>query len=117
MSDGDRTSKPPSRRIDQWLWFARLVKSRSLAAKLCAAGAITVNGIAIAKPNHIVRVGDAIAAPQGAYRRSMRVLALGLRRGPAGEARLLYEEIASPIHRSALTPGWEPLLADGDPED
>jgi ribosome-associated heat shock protein Hsp15 len=117
LSDGDRTSNPPSRRIDQWLWFARLVKSRSLAAKLCAAGVITLNGVAISKPNHTVRVGDELAAVQGAYLRTVRVLALGARRGPASEARLLYEEIAPPIHRSKLAPLWEPLLAEGDRDD
>jgi ribosome-associated heat shock protein Hsp15 len=117
LSGGDRKSTPSSRRVDQWLWFARLVKSRSLAAKLCAAGAITLNGVAIGKSNHIVRVGDELTAVQGAYLRTVRVLALGSRRGPAGEARLLYEEIALPIHRSELAPKWEPLLAEGDPED
>ncbi|MFZ3235738.1 MAG: RNA-binding S4 domain-containing protein [Stellaceae bacterium] len=107
---------PPSRRLDQWLWFARLAKSRSLAAKLCASGAITLDGVALGKSNHMVRVGDALAAPQGAYLRTLRVLALGSRRGPASEARLLYEEIAAPVHRSEVAPRWEPLLAEGDHE-
>ena len=82
----------PSRRLDQWLWFARFVKSRSLAARLCAAGAVAVNGIAVTKANHLIRAGDTIAVPQGAFRRTVRVLALGARRGPAAEARGLYEE-------------------------
>jgi ribosome-associated heat shock protein Hsp15 len=106
-----------SRRLDQWLWFARLAKSRSLAARLCATGAVTLNGTTIFKPNHLVRPGDAIAAPQGAYRRTVRVLALGSRRGPATEARLLYQEIAAPALLSELVAAWEPLLADGDPAD
>jgi ribosome-associated heat shock protein Hsp15 len=107
---------PPSRRLDQWLWFARLAKSRSLAGRLCAVGAVTLNGIVVRKPNHLVRVGDAVAAPQGAYRRTMRVTALGRRRGPAAEARLLYEETAPPTRLSELAPAWEPLLAEGDPQ-
>jgi ribosome-associated heat shock protein Hsp15 len=103
-----------SRRLDQWLWFARLVKTRSLAARLCTAGAITVNEVTIRKANHMVRIGDTIAVPQGAFRRSVRLLGLGGRRGPAAEARRLYEEIAAPVHQSELTPAWTPLLAQED---
>jgi ribosome-associated heat shock protein Hsp15 len=109
----DRASpSPPSRRLDQWLWFARFVKTRSLAARLCTAGAIAVNGAAIRKANHTVHVGDTVGVPQGALRRTVRVLALGLRRGPAAEARLLYEEIAVPVRRSGFAPAWEPLILD-----
>ena len=75
---------------------------------------MTVNGVAVRKPNHMVRIGDAIAAPQGAYRRTVRVLALGSRRGPATEARLLYEEMAAPVRMSDVVGAWVPLLEDGD---
>jgi ribosome-associated heat shock protein Hsp15 len=107
-------SASETRRLDQWLWFARLVKSRSLAARLCTAGGITVNEVTIRRANHIVKIGDTIAVPQGAFRRSVRLLGLGVRRGPAAEARRLYEEIAAPVHRSELTPAWTPLLAEED---
>jgi len=103
-----------SRRLDQWLWFARFAKSRSLAARLCASGLVAVNGVAVAKPNHAVRVGDTIVATQGGWRRTMRVLALGQRRGTAGEARTLYAE-AAPASRVALA-AWEPLLAEDEAE-
>ena len=99
-------------RIDKFLWHTRLVKSRSLAARLCAAGAIAVNGAPAKKPNQTVRIGDVVVLPQGGLRRTVRVLALGVRRGPASEARLLYEEAAAALRLRDLTPGWEPLLAD-----
>jgi ribosome-associated heat shock protein Hsp15 len=99
------------RRLDQWLWFARLAKSRSLAARLCVAGAVKVNQITVTKANHLVRIGDTITVPQGAFRRTIRLLALGARRGPPQEARLLYEEIAAPAHFSRPKPDWVPLLA------
>ena len=117
MSGSTPIAAPPGRRLDQWLWFARLVKSRSLAARLCAAGEVALNGVAVRKPNHIVRIGDAVAAPQGGWRRTVQVVALGTRRGPPGEARLLYEETAPPLRLAAPAPGWEPLLADPDRED
>jgi ribosome-associated heat shock protein Hsp15 len=103
-------------RLDQWLWFARFAKSRSLAARLCTAGAVAINGKPVRKPNQIVRVGDVVVVPQGNWQRTVRVLALGLRRGPAAEARTLYEEAAA-VPLRAAAPEWLPLLDADDPAD
>lgn len=116
MSRNSASPAPTSRRLDQWLWFARFVKSRSLASRLCAAGAVAVNGLAVKKGNHTVRLGDAIELPQGAFRHTVRVQALGERRGPAMEARLLYEETAAPVRLSDQVPAWTPLLMGDDDE-
>jgi ribosome-associated heat shock protein Hsp15 len=113
MTEGIERSKA---RLDQWLWFARFVKSRSLAARLCAAGAVTVNGSPVKKANHPVRMGDIVVLPQGGWQRTVRVVALGIRRGPAPEARLLYEEAAVSVRLADLAPAWMPLLA-GDEFD
>ena len=104
-------------RLDQWLWFARFVKSRSLAARLCAAGAVTVNGSPVKKANHLIRVGDIVLVPQGGWQHTVRVAALGMRRGPAAEARLLYEEAALSVRLADLAPAWMPLLGADEPED
>ncbi|HZT89180.1 MAG TPA: RNA-binding S4 domain-containing protein [Stellaceae bacterium] len=104
------------RRLDQWLWFARFAKSRSLAARLCVGGEIAVNGVFVTKPNHALHVGDVVALPQGGYRRTVRVLALGLRRGPAVEARTLYEEAAEARRIARAVTDWVPLLGDADAE-
>lgn len=112
MSDGSSSPAPAARRLDQWLWFARLVKSRSLAARLCAAGAVTVNGIAVKKPNQAVRIGDAVGVPQGTFRRGLRVRELGVRRGPAREARQLYDETAAPARLFEVAAAWVPLLGE-----
>jgi ribosome-associated heat shock protein Hsp15 len=103
------------RRLDRWLWFARFVKSRSLAARLIAAGAVTLNGVAVRKANQAVRVGDRVSVPQGGFRRTVRVVALGARRGPAAEARLLYQETAAPVRFVPPAPDWVPLLAEEVP--
>ena len=97
-------------RLDQWLWFARFVKSRSLAARLCAAGAVLVNGSPVKKANHPIRLGDIVVLPQGGWQKTVRVCALGMRRGPAPEARLLYEEAAVSVRLTDLAPPWMPLL-------
>lgn len=106
---GDMVLDKASRRLDQWLWFARFAKSRSIAARLCAAGEVRINGVAVAKPNQAVRPGDVVSVPQGPRRRTVEVLALGTRRGPASEARTLYREMGS-VHRAESPPAWEPLL-------
>jgi len=114
VKDGGAPSAAASRRLDQWLWFARLAKSRSLAARLCVTGAVTVNQIAVSKANHLVRIGDTVTVPQGAVRRSVRLVALGIRRGPPAEARLLYEEVAAPARVPRSAPAWVPLLVVED---
>jgi ribosome-associated heat shock protein Hsp15 len=112
-ADDERTKT----RLDQWLWFARFAKSRSLAARLCAAGAIAVNGSPVKKANHLIRVGDIVLVPQGGWQHTVRVASLGMRRGPAIEARLLYEEAALSVRLADLAPAWMPLLGTDDPED
>jgi ribosome-associated heat shock protein Hsp15 len=78
---------------------------------------VAVNGTGIRKPNHPIRIGDIVRAPQGGFSRTVRVKALGSRRGPATEARGLYQEIAAPAPLAEFAPAWEPLLAGGDRED
>jgi len=112
---GPGASERAKARLDQWLWFARFVKTRSLGARLCAAGAIKVNGIPAKKPNHSLRVGDVVILPQGGWQLTVRVLVLGTRRGPATEARDLYEETAAPTRLRDLAPAWAPLLAEDEP--
>lgn len=107
-TNGHSTADRTSRRLDQWLWFARFAKSRSLAARLCAAGAVAVNGVAVSKANHAVKAGDIVVVPQRDWQRTVRVVALGARRGPATEAHALFEETA--VARRAKPPEWEPLL-------
>jgi ribosome-associated heat shock protein Hsp15 len=114
---GKSTSAPPERaktRLDQWLWFARFVKSRSLGGRLCAGGAVAVNGSPVRKAHQSVRVGDVVVLSQGGWQRTVRVRALGERRGAAPEARLLYEEAAAASRLRDAVPGWIPLL---EPED
>ncbi len=83
-------------RLDKWLWQARFVKSRSLAAKLVEGSGVRVNGTRIAKPGYGVGVGDVLTFALGAHVRVARIIALGNRRGPASEARLLYEDLSPP---------------------
>jgi ribosome-associated heat shock protein Hsp15 len=93
-------------RLDKWLWQARFCKSRALAAKLIAEGVVRVNAERVQKPATALRVGDGVSFAVGGRVRVIRVLALGTRRGPAAEARLLYADLdALTTSADGLEPG------------
>lgn len=92
-------------RIDKWLFFARLAKSRSFAQNLLAAGAVAVNGEAVVHSSRLVRPGDRISLTLERRDVLLVVRAIGQRRGPFEEARLLYEDMSPPpAERIRLTP-------------
>jgi ribosome-associated heat shock protein Hsp15 len=78
-------------RTDKWLWAARLFKTRSLAGTACDAGHVKVNGISV-KPARPLRCGDRLEVLTPGGERIVEVLALAERRGPAAQARLLYDD-------------------------
>ena len=83
-------------RLDKWLWHARFFKTRSLAARVIGEGSVRLNGARVAKPAQAVGPGDVLTFPQGRTVRVVEVLATGTRRGPAEEARALYEDRTPP---------------------
>jgi ribosome-associated heat shock protein Hsp15 len=83
-------------RLDRWLWFARAAKSRSFAAALIETGRIRVNSVKVIKPSHRLKIGDVVTSSVRLNIAIWKVLAFGRRRGPAPEARLLYEDLAPP---------------------
>lgn len=80
-------------RLDRYLFFIRLVKSRTLAQSLIEKGHVRIDGKRVAKPSEEVREGSIVAMPLHGRVRVLRVTALPARRGPASEAMLAYEEI------------------------
>jgi ribosome-associated heat shock protein Hsp15 len=80
-------------RIDRFLFFIRLAKSRTLAQSIVAEGHVRVDGRRVGKPSEEVREGSIVALPLHGQTRILRVLALPQRRGPAPEARSCYEEL------------------------
>jgi ribosome-associated heat shock protein Hsp15 len=81
-------------RVDRWLWAARLLKTRALAADAVKAGRVKVNGVA-AKPSKEVGAGDRLELRTGPVRMDVLVRGIAPRRGPAAEAVKLYEETAA----------------------
>jgi ribosome-associated heat shock protein Hsp15 len=80
-------------RIDRWLWHARLVRTRGAAAALADAGYVRVNGARIAAPSRQVRTGDVVTVALDRTVRVLKVTGFVERRGPAGTAKALYEDL------------------------
>jgi ribosome-associated heat shock protein Hsp15 len=103
MTAGDR------QRIDKWLFFARVAKSRSLAAKLVLAGRIRVNREKVEQTSYPVKPGDVLTITLDRKVLVYRILSSGVRRGPATEARTLYEDLTPPAEQApAASPAREP---------
>ena len=92
-------------RLDAWLWCARVAKTRSACARLIEAGSFRVNRQPTDKAHARVRVGDVLtfALDRGGAVRVWRVLDLAARRGPAPEARALYEDLSGEPERPRPT--------------
>jgi ribosome-associated heat shock protein Hsp15 len=101
-------------RLDKWLYFARLAKSRTLAADLIAAGKVRINRARAGKPSQPLRVGEVVTIAVHGRVLVLKVLAPGHRRGPATEARTLYEVLAP---QAGAPPARPSLLAGSHGED
>jgi ribosome-associated heat shock protein Hsp15 len=89
-------------RLDKFLWFARIVKTRSQAQQLAEQGRLRLNGRVMDRAHSAVRVGDVLSFALRGTVRVLKVEALPARRGPPAEARLLYSEV-----------GQAPLTSEG----
>ena len=105
--DGDGPRGGDQLRLDKWLWFARVVKSRTLAAGLVEDGKVRLNRERTVKPSQSVRVGDVLTISVGPRVRVLEVAEIGTRRGPASEAQALYID-RSPPPVLPSTPTTEP---------
>ncbi|MBN9673354.1 RNA-binding S4 domain-containing protein [Roseibium aggregatum] len=83
-------------RIDKWLWYARVTKSRSLAQKLATSGHVRINKDKISSASKTVKTGDVLTIALERRVLVLKIAALGTRRGPYEEARKLYEDLSPP---------------------
>ena len=104
MADSDDPGSPSGwQRLDTWLWCARFMKTRADCARLAEQGVVRINRQPTDKPHARLRPGDVLTFPLRREVHVVRVLALASRRGPAPEARALYEEL--PEGHDGLRPG------------
>jgi ribosome-associated heat shock protein Hsp15 len=81
-------------RIDRFLFFIRLVKSRTLAQHVVETGHVRIDGKRVEKPSEDVQAGSVVTLPLHDEVRILRIVDLPTRRGPAAEARACYQEVA-----------------------
>lgn len=102
------TAGQTGQRLDRWLWFARVTKSRSLAASLISDGKVRINKVRVSKPSQTIKVGDVVTLTVHRKVRVLKLLGLGTRRGPATEAQRLYEDLTPPSDDVAIASSAEP---------
>ncbi len=99
----DPPAPPERQRIDKWLWHARMARTRTAAQHLAVSGRIRVNREKTDTSSRAVKIGDVLTMGLEGSVRVLRIVAFAARRGPAAEARLLYEDLSP-----APVPGSDP---------
>ena len=101
MSEAGQSER---QRVDKWLWFSRIVKTRTLASELVSTGKLRINKLKISKPSHTVQAGDVLTFTHYGRLRVIKIVAIGARRGPAPEAQALYEDLSPPVEKTGDKP-------------
>lgn len=97
-------------RLDKWLFFARMVKSRSLAQAFIHSNNVRVNGVLVSQPSFQLKAGDRINLSLDRRDLVLQVKAAGERRGPYEEARLLYDDLTPPAEEAKKLTALEQAL-------
>jgi len=84
-------------RLDRFLWFVRLAKTRSFAQEVASTGHMRIDGRVVGKAHAAVGVGNVLSFPLHGRVRVIRIEALPHRRGPATEARTCYTDLSPPV--------------------
>ncbi|ARM90459.1 RNA-binding S4 domain-containing protein [Rhizobium sp. CIAT894] len=114
MSGETQPTSGSRQRIDKWLFFTRMVKSRSLAQSHVQSGHVRINGERCNHPSQMVKPGDRIELTLERRDVVLVVRFAGERRGPYEEARLLYEDLSPPPDETKrLTPYEQAIRASG----
>ncbi len=94
MADGEAI------RLDRFLWFARLAKTRSAAQAIAEKGTLRLDGRRIERSAVPVRIGSILVFPLYGKVLALRVEALPKRRGPPAEAAGLYTRLETHTPRN-----------------
>lgn len=81
-------------RLDKFLWFARLTKSRGLAQDAASGGHLRIDGRVVDRAHVTVAIGNVLSFPLHDRVRVIRIEALPMRRGPVTEARTCYTDLS-----------------------
>lgn len=106
------TETPTAQRLDKWLVFARIVRTRAAAQKLVESGHVRVNRVKRRQASAPVRVGDVLTIALNRTVRVLEVAGMAERRGPFAEARTLYRDRMAPVPQLQDAPPGPPDRPD-----
>ena len=92
-----------SMRLDRFLWFARLAKTRERAQDLACQGRMRIDGRVVERSAAPVRIGNILTFASNDRVRVLRIEALPTRRGPAPEAQACYQELVANVSQTSPT--------------
>lgn len=102
-------------RIDKWLWFARVVKTRTLAQRLAVSGRVRINREKCDSASAAVKASDVLTIALDRSVKVLKVVRPGVRRGPPADARLLYEDLSPPPDVVSAPPAADRAKGSGRP--
>ena len=94
-------------RLDIYLYYIRIFKSRSLATKFVLTNRLRISGQVTQKPHKMISIGDVLTITINDNIKVLKVLDIPNRRGPYSEALNFYEEI-TPIERISKKKSLKP---------
>jgi ribosome-associated heat shock protein Hsp15 len=112
----DTKQADQGQRLDKWLYFSRLAKSRAIAAELILGGKVRVNRVRAGKPSQLLRPGEVVTIALKGRILVLKVLAAGRRRGPPTEARTLYDIVSAPAGTPQTSTAPDTPSKTGDSE-
>ena len=80
-------------RLDLYLFYIRIFKSRNLATKFIISNRLRISGQVTQKPHKLISIGDVLSLPIQDYVKILKVVDIPKRRGPFSEALNYYEDI------------------------
>ena len=80
-------------RLDLYLYYIRIFKSRNLATKFIISNRLRISGQVTQKPHKLISIGDVLSLPIQDHVKILKVVDIPKRRGPFSEALNYYEDI------------------------
>ena len=80
-------------RLDIYLYYIRVFKSRSIATKFVSTNRLRISGQVTQKPHKMISIGDVLTLSINDNIKILKVLDIPNRRGPYSESLNFYEDI------------------------
>lgn len=81
-------------RIDKWLWYARQVKTRTLAQKMITGGRVRINGEKTTSSKKLIGAEDILTLTLPRDIKILQIKSCGTKRSSFSIAQLLYEDLS-----------------------